>query len=243
MNDLCERTTPGGNLAHLEVRTDTNDGAIAQALLQDDEYRLASVHPLTGWAIDIGAHIGTVAVAMALDNPDLRVVAVEAIPENAALVIANVGHNGLTERVFVETAAATDDRESVTISYNYRRAGKDGHKKYPAVPDSYVDQCRYIGNIFEYPAKFQDADSVTVPGLSLAALLDKYAIDRVALLKIDCEGCEWQFLQGPLDRIDRIVGEYHDTGSFDQLLAMLEPTHVVDRWTDGSVGLFGAVVR
>ena len=80
--EVIERPTPGGNTAWLRARTSTNDGAVAQAILGEDEYRLASYYPLTGWMLDIGAHIGTVAIAVALDNPDAKVVAVEALPDN-----------------------------------------------------------------------------------------------------------------------------------------------------------------
>ena len=88
------------------------------------------------------------------------------------------------------------------------------------------------------------SESVTVPGISLQRLLTKYKIDRVELLKIDCEGCEWQFLRSKaIARVDRIVGEYHDALSFADLEAVLSPTHVLTQWTEGPVGLFGAVLR
>ena len=40
-----------------------------------------------------------------------------------------------------------------------------------------------------------------------------------------------------------IVGEYHDSLTFADLRAILEPTHVVEQWSEGPVGLFGAVLR
>lgn len=210
MDEIIERTTPGGNTARLHQRDGTNDGAVAQAILGDDEYRLRSAYPIAGWVLDIGAHIGSVAIAIALDCPDARVVAVEALPQNADEVAGNVELNGLAGRVLVESAGATDDAtRTVDVTYNYRRVGvgRTGEQ----VDPGYLSQCRYVGNIFqEDGAHEQDADTVTVPGLSLSAILSRHGIDRVALMKIDCEGCEWSFLNVPqVAAVRTIVGEAH----------------------------------
>jgi FkbM family methyltransferase len=237
--DIIERRTPGGRDFAATHRFDTNDGAVMQAILGEDEYRLASLYPISGWVLDIGAHVGTVGIAIALDNPDARVVAVEPLPVNVASIEANIDLAGVVGRVLVEPSAATDTRHrTVDVTFSY--ASVEG------VERGYLDQCRYVGNIFRQmpdgPAVV--SESVTVPGISLARLLTKYGIDRVALMKIDCEGCEWQFLRSKaIARVDRIVGEYHDALTFADLEAILSPTHDVTQWSEGSVGLFGAVLR
>lgn len=236
MPEFSTFATPGGRKIRLETRPDTNDAAVAMALLSCDEYRLASLAPLSGWMLDIGAHIGTIGIAAAIDNPGLRVVAVEALAENAELARDSVALNGLDGRVFVIHAGAAAPRDGpVTVTYGYRSVVN--------VDGRYAEQCRWIGNIFGVEIE-QDGEAVTVPPLSLDAILARYGIDRIALLKIDCEGCEWRFLLSPaLDRIDRIVGEYHDARSWDDLVAILEPTHIATQWTTGNVGLFGALHR
>jgi FkbM family methyltransferase len=244
VDEIIERTSPGGITARLHHRGGTNDGAIAQGILEVDEYRLASIYPITGWVLDIGAHIGTIAIAIALDNPDAKVVAVEALPQNVESIRTNIELNDLAGRVFVEGLAATDSRtKSVDITYNYKFVGVGRTGEF--VDSEYLSQCRYVGNIFQEDGKHdQESDVVSVPGISLTALLHKYDIDRVALLKIDCEGCEYAFFRSKaLSRIDRIVGEFHDARTFDDLKVLLEPTHVVEQWTGGNVGLFGAVAR
>jgi hypothetical protein len=68
-----------------------------------------------------------------------------------------------------------------------------------------------------------------VPGVMLADVLtitSAVGVDRIALAKIDCEGCEYPFLSSPaIGQVDRIVGEVH-FGS-QQLRAILEATHEV----------------
>ena len=79
---------------------------------------------------------------------------------------------------------------------------------------------------------------------SLRWVLDTWDIHRVAFLKIDCEGCEWQFLDSPdIDRVDHIVGEYH-IGDLVRLMGLLGGTHIVETWNEeGGFGMFRAVLR
>lgn len=242
--------SPAGKLLTFTVREDTNDGALTAGILGDeDEYDLKGLPPLSGWMLDVGAHIGSVAIALAVDNPELRVVAVEAIPENADLVRENAVRNGVSDRVFVETAgAAAPGQRSVSITYDYQWVGKAGGDL-PVVPSNYVNQCRFIGNIFEYPEGQQQATTRKVPALSLSTIMRRYKIERLALLKIDCEGCEWQFFQDKaLGKIDRIIGEYHGSGTttptgMERVHTLLDATHDVTHRRGEDVGLFSAVRR
>ena len=51
----------------------------------------------------------------------------------------------------------------------------------------------------------------TVPSLSLDEIFTKYAIERCKLLKIDCEGAEFEILSRTkvLDRVEHLRGEIH----------------------------------
>ncbi len=241
--ETIERHTPAGTKFSMLHRIGTNDGAIVEAILSEDEYHLESLRPLTGWALDVGSHVGSVAIALAIDNPDLRIVAVEALPENVWSILNNIELAGVSDRVFVEGRAASDSRKAIDITYNYKwvGVGRTGEM----VDERYLSQCRYVGNIFQTDGDHeQESDVVSVPGISLDTILRKYKIDRVTLLKIDCEGCEYAFFRSKaIAKVDRIVGEYHDSREFTDLLALLDKTHIITQWTDGPVGLFGAVRR
>lgn len=241
--------TPGGHPVQFATRLETNDEALVNGILGGDEYGLASLEPLTGWIIDIGAHIGIVAVSLALDHPDTRVIAVEAIPDNATMIEFNAKLNGLADRITVISAGAgAPGQKVVPITYGYTWVGVSG-SEHPEVPTGYVTDCRYIGNIFNYPEGEQEAITEDRPGISLGAILRRYKIKRVSLLKIDCEGCEWAFLTDPaIAKVDRIIGEYHGSGTttptgMERVHALLDATHEVT-WRRGEdVGLFEAVVR
>jgi FkbM family methyltransferase len=203
-----ENMTPNGNHFKLLCREQTNDQQTAHFVSKLDEYELRGLE-LDGWAIDVGAYIGAVAIPLALDHPDLCVVAVEPIPENVSLLQRNIMLNDVTDRVFVCPLAAADPgHDLVSIRYG----GNGRH--------------RFVGNVGPEAKDAQDV--FDAPGISLGDLLVFYQIDEVALMKIDCEGCEWPFLSDPsVSKVDRIVGEWHGRMPSD----FLEATHEV-RFTD-----------
>jgi FkbM family methyltransferase len=89
----------------LNYREDTNDWNTLNACLTEDEYGLKDLR-LSGVALDIGAYIGGVTIGLALDNPELHVVAVEAVPPNVVLLRENLTRAGVAERVTVVEGAA-----------------------------------------------------------------------------------------------------------------------------------------
>lgn len=225
-------TTPNGNPLRLMVRADTNDEAMAFAILATDEYRLAG-RALTGWALDIGSHIGTVGLALAVDHPELRVVCVEPVPDNCTLIHASIAANGLADRVFVEEAAAGAPGQA-TLPCRYDFTDADWPDK-PGIHDS-----RWVGNVWRedsHPvATLLDAPVVTLRGLA-----ERYGPFRFC--KIDCEGCEVHAFADGAELVEEIIGEWHDN-LYDQLEALLAPTHDVTLLDDkGGIGMFTAVRR
>lgn len=244
-NEVCETVytkTPNGNPVKFRARVTTNDSALVAGIIGEDEYDLRG-ETISGWVLDIGAHIGLVAVTIAVDFMNTKVVAVEAIPDNARLIQDNVDINGLTQRVFVESAgAAGPGVKTIPITYGYTSVGIEGGT-HARIEEGYVRDCRYIGNIFEYPEGEQQAITEQVPALSLSAIIAKYDIDRVGLLKIDCEGCEYAFLKSKaVAKVDRIIGEHHK--GIEDIHRLLDSTHVVTSRIDrGGVGIFSATRR
>ena len=259
--------TPRGAPVTFTVRTDCSDGPLAYGTMSGplgrgtDEYDLAARH-LSGWAIDVGAHIGCVAIPLAIDNPDLRVLAVECLPPNVEMLRRNIEDNGLGDRVVaVEAAAGGPDEVSRTCWY--------GFGDHPDVDPGYLPAQRYIGNTWYEEAKAGRVSSLQVemPVLGLEAMLDRWGIADVAFLKIDAEGAEWAFLDTPaVARIETMMGEFHatyagqaadavrrapvhgPTGPIEdgpsEVRRLLAATHEVtfdsdDKWT----GLFRAVRR
>jgi FkbM family methyltransferase len=216
--------TPRGQAARCRYRTDTSDWNTLYSALNEDEYGLRPL-TLTGLALDIGAHIGAVTLGLALDNPDLRVIAVEPVPDNARLLRENVVLNGLKDRVTVIEGAA--GRGEVTVWYGYRGSETAEHHA-------------FIGNsslAYDHGGE-NEHDEISYWGWTLSALLD-LGVDfayiapdaaSLALVKIDNEGGEYDFLADPaVSRCERIVGEWHNVRGHVQtdIASLLGATHVV----------------
>lgn len=227
-------TTPNGSTFDIMVRGDTNDGALVHGILDTDEYALRGLPAMEGWALDIGAHVGTIALALALDHPRLKIIAVEPVPDNAELIRQSVRVNGLGERVFVEEAAAGAVGQATTpCHYAYTAAG---------IPDKgYIEQNRFIGNLWRDGVD-SEGTVIDAPNVTIVGLMAKYEIDDFRFAKIDCEGCEWQFFRSGTQHIAEIIGEWHDA-PFSRIVKRLA-RHEVTLITDyGGSGIFRAMRR
>jgi len=239
--------TPGGVSVSFDVREGTNDGDMMVGLNSwngqvIDEYRMRG-RVLDGWAMDVGAHIGGVAIPLALDHPDLRIVAVEGVAENVAMIETNAIRNGVRDRIeIVHAFAAAPGTATGVCHYGYRSE--------PHTSPDYVFAHRYVGNTWGMAGEAGDPEfDDTIDAVSLDDLLMRFRIADLALLKIDCEGCEWAFLDTKATgKVQTIVGEYHGRPKGAdypvERLRELLPTHDVTPWSDEPVnGLFEAVRR
>jgi FkbM family methyltransferase len=225
-----EVLSPRGRPATLHYRDDTSDLSTIGSTWRlwgnlEDEYQLGSLPPLTGTAIDIGAHIGTVACALLADHPALRVIAVEPLPDNIDVLRANLAENGWTDRATVIKGAIAKGQKA-RVSYDFDGA-------------DYLRNHRFIGNM----TLGSDAEhsTVSVPAVRLSAIIE----EPCPFLKVDCEGCEWDLLADPaIGKVERIVGEGHPADWLARVHKLLDATHEVRVITDaGGPGTFSAVRR
>lgn len=231
-------TTPGGRQARFtyRFRPETTDWNSISSILTHDEYKVRGL-TLSGWAVDVGAHVGSMAIALALDHPDLRVIAIEPLPDNVRLIEMNVELNGLDDRVTVLAGGAGAPRaKSQDVAWNW----DDG-------PGGMNTGHRYIGGSYlalDNPTVAHEI--VSVPSWSVGQLLRHVGAERFAFVKLDCEGCEAKLLTDPrIDRIDRMVGEYHppyiDAAGLHRLLDATHDVTIPDE--KANLGAFRAVRR
>lgn len=186
------------------ARGEVGDASVIAAVVDRDEYRLRG-RKLNGAVFDIGAHIGSVSIPLLVDHPDLFAVAVEPVPENREMLDLNARVNCVRDRLIIVAGAVGTS----TVEY-----GWEGRN-------------HFVGGLGDGDPTL----SVAVEEFTLGGLLDRYAPAGAALVKLDCEGCEWSALADPaVDRCALIVGEYHDGGHHDggpRVQAALSATHDV----------------
>ena len=158
-----------------------------------------------GWTvIDIGGGLGDFTIFVAAQHPKNTVYAFEPTPDSFALLQENLRLNHIENaRAFPEAVWAvsgpilidTSPREPVQFT---SRSGDELSRGRTAIQNR-------IG------------PGIEVPGISLAEALEHTGVAQCNLLKMDCEGAEYNILfHAPdeiLERIERIVMEYHDNTS------------------------------
>lgn len=180
------------------------------------------ISPPGATVLDIGANVGDTSIQLHRLNPEVNVVALEPMPYTYFFLVWNLVANGvplLREHDFQSEyrhehrradggkswrrprggvlpihAGATADGRTVALEWNerYSKNAKEG------VPGSKT-------------ARFHNVTTRQIPALLAGLGLHER---RLPLLKIDCEGCEFDVLpqleqSGLLERIDRLVGEIH----------------------------------
>ena len=211
-------TTPRGNPVTFSYRDQTNDWNTISSCTTEDEYGLR------GWGqmdtlLDIGGYLGAVGIGAAVDHPEARVVIVEPVPDNAALIRENAVRNGVEDRVQVIEGAAGRGGEHVEVAFRYTGSGALEHHA-------------FVGNT---TLAYDDMgpkphEELSYAAWSLADLIDLLTPGDLDLLKIDCEGGEWEILDTPaVSRCPTIVGEAHAVRGHKgrDIVDLLSPTHDV----------------
>ena len=161
-----------------------------------------------GWRIiDIGAGIGEFTLFAAIEHPNSFVYAFEPFPQSFKLLQENVRlNNTVNVELFSEAIGA------VTGSLTLDMTGSE-----PL-------QTRSV----DYAESSLLNDRLIVQSLSLSDVFDQLSIDKCDLLKLDCEGAEYQILfnapENVFTRVQRIIMEYHDNiedYQHDELVAYL----------------------
>jgi FkbM family methyltransferase len=143
--------------------------------------------------LDIGANIGTFSVYAATSARDVRICAYEPMADFHSLLLQNVRLNGLERAIKCFNCAVAADASTRQL---------------------FVES-----ETFSFPTLIAPQDAprrrrVEVPCATLLEILDSNGLTQVDLLKMDCEGAEYEILyRAPhacFDRIREIRMEYHN---------------------------------
>lgn len=160
----------------------------------DAFYSRYGVPILDGWrVIDIGAGIGDFSIFAAYENPNTEVYAFEPFFESYQLLLENIEINNI-ENVMPSQLAVW---------------GIEGHL---LLDDSAGEPLQVMSKQEDYQRN--EHGSVRVKSITLSQVLQSYNLETIDLIKLDCEGAEYEILMStPIEiftRIERIIMEYHD---------------------------------
>lgn len=169
-----------------------DEGFLRHAVEREDYTKQDFAVRDTDTVIDIGANIGAFAVYAAHRASRGRVLAFEPASDNFELLARNAALNRLANLSPVRAAVAG---RTGTLTL-FRASGSGAHST-------------TVGRLSA------TTGTETVEAISLEDVFARYQVDRCHLMKLNCEGAEFDILHSApaaiLARIDRIAMEYHAT--------------------------------
>jgi FkbM family methyltransferase len=171
---------------------------LVKEVFVDDCYRLGGLWLQPGETIvDVGANVGTFALAAARAFPQAPIICLEPEASAYALLEDNIRRNRLTQVRTINTACGGAAGEQVLYA---RRIQVNA----PTSLSTLFTADNY-GSVFE--------PMTTVPVITLDQLFKEHEIDTCGLLKLDCEGSEYEIVlnasRDTLSKIRHIAMEYH----------------------------------
>ncbi len=178
------------------------DLVIVRDIFEEDAYqtRLLESSGDQEVVVDIGAHIGVFARHWHKKNPRARIICVEACPENLDALRANV-----SDFAEVIHAACTYQPGSLAL-LNAVRPNCESTGGSVVVPIEQLDD-----SPLKQPGYAYWHDTRGLSKVTLEDILQRFQIDHIDVLKLDCEGSEYSILgkTPSLTRVHHILGEYH----------------------------------
>jgi FkbM family methyltransferase len=190
---------------NFKIRRDVWDSAV---IMESWWFKIYTKHvnlPPDPLIIDVGAHIGAFSVYAGFTFPKSKVFCFEPDLDNFLLLKKNIAQNNLGNVKAYNLAIAKPGQK-----YVYLTSHPDNFGMHSTV-DNYSNQ----------------TSRKKVRAVSLGQAFDKYNISSCDLLKLDCEGAEYQALYNTprqvFNKVQNIVLEYHKTGGdIDRLRKFLE---------------------
>jgi FkbM family methyltransferase len=169
----------------VRLRSNTVDSHEAVTILSGQEYPFRLLQPALGQGalvLDIGAHLGSFSLYLKAKRPDLKIYCFEPAEDNFQLLSENVSLNSLSGFKLFPIAIA----------------GKAG--------TVFLNTASLDSNAYALSQTGQP-----VPSLDLDSLIEQEKISRIDLIKMDCEGAEYDILANfkKINLVKALMLEYH----------------------------------
>lgn len=177
----------------------STDGCIREIVI-NNEYKLDRFINMTSAVfVDIGTNCGIATIILAKQNPNSKVFSFEPDKTVFEFLSTNIKLNNLTNVILNNKAVSKTGIKTITLCANNVCSGAN---------TTCSDENTFI-RVFG-----DKINSYYVDCISLDKIIENYNITSIELLKIDCEGAEYEILYGSThfqnNVVKNIVGEFHN---------------------------------
>ena len=180
-----------GRVLHIRDAATSDTPKTVQWELMQDSYGIEQIDFQPGDVVlDVGANTGIFSIYLAKQHPDITIHAFEPVPATYQRLLANLEANGVTN-VIPHNLAVTADGRALEMHVDWANSG--GATAFLTRP---------YANGHEH---------IEVQSTTLAAFMADAGIEWIKLLKMDCEGAEYEILADTavLNQVEHLSGELH----------------------------------
>ena len=162
--------------------------------------------PSEGLIVDVGANVGLFSCFVASRSTEVEVLAFEPSPWNFERLNCHIEANRIDRIAAVSVALGEEDGQA----FLWMPHDEGAHSLFKS-----------NASLYDRGRGFQGANTL-VEIRRLSTYLNR--VDKVELLKLDCEGSEYSILKeirGELDRVNMVVLEYHPNVRADEIESFL----------------------
>ena len=213
------------------------DLVVVQDIAENDSYRISELPMPEPVVVDVGAHIGCFSQALHARNPLARIFAVECCPENLPTLRKNIG--GFAT---VIQGAMTYEKDIALLNAVFPDCETTGGSR--VVSHEQLQQAVGKAGVGTTPKDSATSQYWTdvrpLMAVTLEQIIEQHKLDHIDVLKLDCERSEFSILENStsLDRINRIVGEYHGQDRFHKLVQKKFSAWKLRILKEGELGTF-----
>jgi FkbM family methyltransferase len=195
---LCTR-----NGLKIMIRKNIWDARIVREIFIDRRYVRYCKLPKNPIIVDIGGYIGDFSLFAAKYLSASRVVVYEPTIENFKILERNIAINKLQDRIIAVNKAVTNNNNKVNLNVQIKESEE-------------VHVSAYFHN---------QEESRVVSSVTIDRLMEEHRLDSIDLLKVDCEGCEFDIFLGmepeSFSKIKNIVFEFHHIDDYSEKLSII----------------------
>lgn len=177
--------------------TDTSGMGCINEIINNDEYKLYKYKENTNFILDIGGNCGLCTIILALQNPNAKIIVLEPYIECYNLINKNIEINNIKNVLILKKALYINSNIN-KLQIHENMSGASTLLNY--------DEAKFVDE-YNCHNKIENVNCITFDDL-----ITEYNIEKIYLLKIDCEGGEYSLFNSnklKLNIIDNMCGEFH----------------------------------